>query len=192
MKKHIALKMAHRNYPKGTIFLNISGSKKECMSSGSFNLLHNESNDGWNIHDAENKNHVFSTHYNKWAELVEKKEPLLVSEDGVELFEGDKFWYCLLGSGKWTRGCEPISLCGLCGVINAPETHKAFSTKEAVEKWITEHNKPKEIEVKLSISGNTAEVTEKGVTLLSEQSTSFYLNVEEFNNISHALKQLSC
>lgn len=134
----MALKIAHIKYPKGTIFLNISGSKKEITSSGVFNLLNNETNDGWNIHDAENENHVFSTHYNKWAEIVEKKEPLFTTIDGVGLNEGSEcHWVTPVSRGgfKYNYRCNFTK--GHLGLFKKhPNYYHLFSTKEAAEAWI--------------------------------------------------------
>jgi len=77
------------------------------------------------------------------------KVPLLVSEDGVELFKGDEFWHVCVGNNSSSLGhYNPIKLNGLVGTPYN-EQGKFFSTKQAAIDWI-ESQKPKEVTVKLT------------------------------------------
>jgi len=74
------------------------------------------------------------------------KVPLIVSEDGVELFEGDEFWHVCVGDNSSSLGhYNPIELNGLVGTPKA-ENGKFFSTKQAALDWI-ESQKPKTIDL---------------------------------------------
>ena len=73
----------------------------------------------------------FAAYPEFWEEVL---EPLFTTEDGVEILEGEEFYFVdsfwEIGKGKATVGCKKITLM------------KEFSTKEAAEKYIDE-NKPK-------------------------------------------------
>lgn len=75
---------------------------------------------------------------------------IMTSEDGVPLYVEDEYHRSVLDNGKWSydisftfsnKYVDPSKH----AVIVAPHEAKAFSTKEAAEKWISEMNKPKEI-----------------------------------------------
>lgn len=81
-----------------------------------------------------------------WEEIKEK-EPLFVTEDGVEIFEGDRYYHV---SHLYTGWSDPLSPKGLINMkIDTYIAAKngisyiapSFSTKEAAEKWI-DNNKP--------------------------------------------------
>ena len=63
------------------------------------------------------------------------KEPLFITDDGVKIFEGDKFYF--VASANWKIGVLIAN-----GNAEAQCAIVRFSTKEAAEKWIDE-NKPK-------------------------------------------------
>lgn len=69
-----------------------------------------------------------------WSEYLEEiKEPILISEDGIEMFNGDHYWYI--------ENYE-ISEHIIYNNVTVEKDSNVFSTKEAAEKWIDE-NKPK-------------------------------------------------
>lgn len=143
-------------------------------------------------------NCVFNT--SKWAEIVEKKEPLLVSEDGKSLFYGDDFY--IVGqdcNGKFQlEAIEPDMYTFKVGnsTTFSIDTEKYFSTKEAAEAWILEQNKPKEIEVKLFGDDLLkAVVTTQSIIFKSRKNSDVgveSLTPSDIEDISHALKKLSC
>jgi hypothetical protein len=74
-----------------------------------------------------------------WEKVEDK--PILITEDGKEINEGDNYWV-------WDYGCLKGTSSEVHAVFNASCTHtgdginrKYFSTKEAAEKYIDE-NKP--------------------------------------------------
>lgn len=95
--------------------------------------------------------------FTEFAKEVGITPPLFImkSEDGVDLYEGDKFWIAEKVSDKWyldrhyDGGDEHefkfSSNYKTAQVVAKPEYNKPFSTREAAEKWIEEQNKPKEI-----------------------------------------------
>jgi hypothetical protein len=72
---------------------------------------------------------------------------VLCSEDRVDLYEGDKYTSAWLENGEWNIAACSTPLYAFNAVVTDPSTSKAFSTKEAAEKWIEEQNKPKEIKL---------------------------------------------
>ena len=80
------------------------------------------------------------------SEIKKAPEPLFVTEDNVEIFEGDNYWF------YWTKNPASMQYVNIpYEVFNAKKldrdsvySHSAkfFSTKEAAEKYIDE-NKPK-------------------------------------------------
>lgn len=76
---------------------------------------------------------------------IEIKEPLLISEDGVELFEGDYEYVPQLGGNEKYSHAMQLT-------VNKRKDYKSdnsvrFASKENAEKWVKEMNKPREIEV---------------------------------------------
>lgn len=66
------------------------------------------------------------------------------------MYEGDDYSHAYFSEVaiKWLLGTSPES--GIhkgTGCIKTPEVIKAFSTKEAAEKWISKQNKPNEIKL---------------------------------------------
>ena len=152
MKKHELLKYAYDNYPKGTKFKS-APSKIENVSNGKFII----SCTGAVKMDKNERGTIIFSPINGWAEIVkeENRKPLLISEDGVKLFEGSGFHYVHLRLSKWSYlgFCPELKKTHL--EITSPVIAKAFSTKEAAEKWIEEQNNPKLIELpSVSLSGD--------------------------------------
>lgn len=80
-----------------------------------------------------NKNHMLcGKGHVSIAKIEHCKEPILITEDGVELFEGDCFYFV----DKWF-GCWNGTVCD----SNIRDKYKYFSTSEAAEKYLNE-NKP--------------------------------------------------
>lgn len=69
-----------------------------------------------------------------WA--VHYKKPILITEDGVELFEGDVVYYVLI-SDRYIIYSNPVNK-----YDGGNPNYKYFSTKKAAEKYI-EENKPR-------------------------------------------------
>lgn len=96
---------------------------------------------------------------------------VMLSEDGVDLYEGDKYFRAGR-SGPYASGdyiiYETESLKKHHFVCCYPDSDKAFSTKEAAEAWIKEQNKPKEITIQVEhdqqiiVRGNGFEHKENG------------------------------
>lgn len=77
------------------------------------------------------------------------KVPLLISEDGVLLYEGDNYTAAYFTSTTgWILGCVDAKLFCVSSALTDQLKTKAFSTREAAEKWI-EANNPKEKEIQL-------------------------------------------
>jgi|GEM_PF-5276441 len=73
---------------------------------------------------------------------------VMTSEDGVPLYEGDTYYrvyhYDATNFPKWVQDeCSPLAKNH--AVVDGHSQSKAFSTKEAAEKWCKEQNKPKHI-----------------------------------------------
>lgn len=133
------LQEAKRRYPKGTKFKDVhpnsSGlSKIKELIRNDFGIANIESNQYTYVCWWGNFNY-FEESEEKWAEIV---KPLFTTEDGVEIFEGDKCWFINsrelikdenideTNYGYWEGGsCDPLS--------------KYFSTREAAEEYIAKH-----------------------------------------------------
>lgn len=166
MKKHELIKHAYDNYQKGTICTWYNNKKDfhytEFQSSGEFEF-DDEGDIFINYPDDQTVEYVYCD--GQWAKIVAqyppKKEFIMMSEDGISLCVGDKMYGAHYKSAlkKWVytdfHG-EPfvfnentlhIQQDEDFPYISSPQTHKAFSTKEAAEKWIEEANKPKSITI---------------------------------------------
>lgn len=117
--------------------------------------------------------------------LVNAKKPLLISEDGVELFDGDNYHYAHFRDGKWVY----LGLCdGLRSSyleVEQPSIAKAFSSKQAALDWCEEQNKPKEIE--LEFGDVVLTITKNGVSFNKDVVS---LNTKIIEKIAKAIKQL--
>lgn len=109
---------------------------------------------------------------------------IMKSEDGVDLYEGDDHsvvTLCL--SGEWSyAGDQKLAKSQM--VVSESNRAKAFSTREAAEKWIEEQNRPKEI--KLTDGQTYAIVHENGFIAHVNQYNSYQL--EEIYNAYKSLK----
>lgn len=170
LKKHELIKNAYDGYPKGTEFTSpLSGFTY--TSTGVFRV----SNSGGNVYceyistsGLEKSACVYSASANEWAEVVTEKKPsvldkilsfpdsekevgielpqfMIKSQDGVDLYEGDKYASAWLKDGKWEIAAICTPLYRGNAVLTHPIECKAFSTKEAAESWIKEQNKPEEV-----------------------------------------------
>lgn len=116
------------------------------------------------------------------------KMPLLVSEDGVELFEGDDFYWTAKVNGEFPNPLKSILKSDkFCSEMIV------FSTKQAALDWIEKQNKPKSVTVKLFHPNVFAEVSKEEVKFnWSNDGTHMVhkLQVSDIEAISNALKQL--
>ena len=63
-----------------------------------------------------------------------KKKKLFITEDGVEIYDGDLFW-----NASWTRSYKVGCLYAYEGVLDKfCKNSKNFSTKELAEQWFEE------------------------------------------------------
>lgn len=67
------------------------------------------------------------------------KKPLFTTEDGVDIYEGDKYWYADVKESSYPKPIDYEATKG--GKYPNNYTSKTFSTKEAAEEWIL-NNKP--------------------------------------------------
>jgi hypothetical protein len=122
------LQEAKRRYPKGTKFKNPS-TGKICVASGIYNFwpyrrnsIENVTEEGLPYCDGQ------------WAEIA---KPLFTTEDGVEIYEGDKCWFLL--NEDITSGKEFSDIHYDKWVGSDKEKGKYFSTREAAEEYIAKH-----------------------------------------------------
>ncbi len=86
---------------------------------------------------------------NKWnnlnvllSEAIKYKQPLFTTEDGVDIFEGDTFYYVKFKENRNSYGrVFEIVIADRPGCIYEPQYEKYFSTKEKAEEYIL-MNKP--------------------------------------------------
>jgi hypothetical protein len=80
------------------------------------------------------KNHPWDSSY-KLNFINKIKQPLFTTEDGVDIFEGDEFWYVTTKGFKlWTKTCDSMS--GGWAVNAKKVGDIPFSTKEAAEEYV--------------------------------------------------------
>lgn len=94
------------------------------------------------------------------------KLPLIKSEDGVWLYDGDEYYRSEISNSKWvlsnyTKDFIITDLSESHSVFHSPEMSKAFSTKQTALDWI-EAQKPKEIEIEIGCIKAT--ITKNGVS----------------------------
>lgn len=194
MKKHELLKYAYDNYPKGTKFIGAYGDT--FCSNGKIKFSDIK---GDLINEPEGL--IYDGRTNKWAKIVDTKDPLLVSEDGVELFDGDDFWSVSnkdwdvqTGTNKWEikNSSGPHKLSVSSSAYKNSET-KAFSKKQAALEWIDKMNKPKAIQlfhgmkciIKEKVSGSHE------IEIFDADNLVTVLSPSDIEDISHALKNLN-
>jgi len=130
---------------------------------------------------------------------IEAPKPILKSEDGVDLYEGDRLfeanrnlngsWY--ITSGESGRGYWTVKNRADKWSLGAPEGYesKAFSTKEAAEKWVENKNKPKYKAVAL-FSGMEAHVYRGEILVKDADRVVTTLYPSDIEDMDHALKVL--
>lgn len=117
---------------------------------------------------------------------IEVPKFIMVSEDGVDLYEGDE--YFAVSNDSKIFPCT--NLTSLHTVVIRSEVAKAFSTKEAAEAWIAEHNKPKEIRLKLDGGEAIISKDKIRVHLDCENGNGYYIEATEIEPIYAAYKSL--
>lgn len=217
MKKYQKLKKAYDFYPKGTIFLQLSSGKK-IESSGIFKISQGDGCFG--VCDEENNNAVYSSHINKWAEIVSfttvcginivavdydptkitiNKKPLLVSEDGISLYEDDECYIVKIRDGNWCldehsdKGDQSMFKIADNGNFFNNDVKKVFSTKQSAEAWIAKQNKPKIKYIEIPIKEHgliDAVVHKEHITLNKKYGGSYNISIEELQAIMNALIEL--
>lgn len=194
-KKHELLKYTYDNYPVGTI-ATYGGDPIECEGKYEF------AESGWILNTVSGRP-IYDSDRNEWAKIVKhpNRKFVMKSEDGVDLFEGDDFYSAFMSTYRkvWTLGKRNVS--GDCHVFNLnakesavvvqPEKYKAFSTKQAAEKWIEEQNKAKELTVQLGMEKAIISI-DNGISFYrSYQGASFFgIAEDELEQIYHAYKSL--
>lgn len=127
------LQEAERKYPKGTKFKSPAQlGTRIATSTGKFTAW-----DGCS--DGVCTDGMLVYFDNKWAEIV--KEPLFITEDGVEIFEGDEYWWI------YDKTDDNIMHAELGAHLNSGQREHAiyFSTREKAEEYIRK-NKEKTIQ----------------------------------------------
>jgi len=117
---------------------------------------------------------------------------IMKSEDGVDLYQRDLFHEARLNSGSWVYlGGKNWYMDEQAMAYRDNINSKAFSTKEAAEKWIDEQNKPKHATVKLyrHKEYKSAEVTNDKITI-RDGNDIYYLKASDIEDMYHALKSL--
>lgn len=126
----------------------VNGKNKELWENCS--ITNFEHNDGIPYARVKSVNGIDS---HSTENLEKVKEPIFVTEDGKEVYEGDKFWFLWNSDNNiWFGSCEPINT---YGYTKNPK-HILFHSHAAAEKYIDE-NKPrfskKQIEEAMQIKG---------------------------------------
>lgn len=113
------------------------------------------------------------------------------SEDGVDLYEGDNYHRAYAyENGVWIYDfCEKLALNHVVCNPAISSLAKAFSTKEAAEKWIDEQNKPKSVQVPL-FNTNMAMVSKDKIDIIDVIGASISLKPSDIEDMLHAYKSL--
>lgn len=134
--------------------------------------------------------------FQDFAKEVGIEVPLFVmkSEDGVDLYEGDIIYHAtnrgFLDRWKIHTGYVIKHMLDECYVFNiSPEKDKAFSTKQAAEKWCQEQNKPKVLECKL-FGTKTAFINIHSITIV-DGLAQYKLQPSDLEDMLHNYKQLN-
>lgn len=134
----------------------------------------------------------------------EEKVFVMTSEDGVKLYVGDEMYGAHYQGGLKTwiykdfngeafileHSCIIIEEDEDFPYISSPQNHKAFSTKEAAEKWILEQNKPKSIRINLFNSGSSAEVS-KDVIILNIDGYRLGIKPSDLEEMTNAMNKIN-
>lgn len=139
---------------------------------------------------------------------IEVPKFIMKSEDGVDLYIGDKFYHIKLTTNGWAMNTL-LNYDDNAFTINKefnhlvkimPQFNKAFSTRQSAEqfikenalKWIEEQNKPKEIEVPLYFMNQTATVTANCEVHISDTRDITYAKLShgDIHDIQNAINKL--
>lgn len=120
-----------------------------------------------------------------FGELIDllQRKPLLISKDGVELFEGDFYHRIFNENFNWFYKGEFTELNSDSFVITNPHEFKAFSTKKAAIEWI-ESQKSKAYEVKL-FGGKTANI-HKDLIRIFDGNNTMNIMPSDLEDLSHS------
>lgn len=122
------------------------------------------------------------------------KVPVFVmkSEDGVDLYEGDRYAHAYRhkGDDRWSLGVSQLKFTKDRQAVCNPKEVKAFSTKEAAEKWIAEQNKPKEIVIDYDSETKAVVSKSKVVFELNGSGVHFTLTNNHLSDVYAAYKSL--
>lgn len=113
------------------------------------------------------------------------KLPLIKSENGVWLYDGDNHYSTCVNDCNVYPKYGVLTLNNNCVCVVEPEKYKAFSTREAAENWIEAH-KPKEKKIKIGSVECT--VTKNGVSF--DKSVQFLMD-SSIQQIINAMEELS-
>lgn len=113
------------------------------------------------IHNSQKHILFWNLGYNV-DELVKIKQPLFTTEDGVDIFEGDTFYYVKFKENRFSAGrVFEIVTAKIPGCVYEPKYEKYFSTIEKAKEYILMNKKSLSVEDVLSVwselSGNTRE-----------------------------------
>lgn len=113
------------------------------------------------------------------------------SEDGVDLYEGDNYHRAYAyENGVWRYDfCEKLALNHVVCNSAISSLAKAFSTKEAADKWIAEQNKTKSVQVPL-FNTNMAMVSKDKIDIIDVIGGSISLKPSDLEDMLHAYKSL--
>jgi len=127
------------------------------------------------------------------AKEVGIKVPVFVlrSEDGVDLYEGDSYSHAYKHTSEdiWSIGVSQPGLSKDSQALLNPKEVKAFSTREAAEKWITKKNKPKHAIVSL-FTGMEAHVYAGEILIKDADRTVTTLHPSDLEDMLHTYKSL--
>jgi len=173
-------------------FLGISASGETIESSGCFSF--GDYGTHFAIYDVVESSFVFNSQTYKWATIITEPErkPLLVSEDGFNLYEGDYFCFANKREGKWYIELFGLDMFKLRGSYDntfqpfaKPDECKVFKNEDNAIKWVEEANKPKQIEIEYS---NGSALVTSGRVSFNGSVTS--LNEYQLSEINKAIQSL--
>lgn len=121
------------------------------------------------------------------------KLPLITSEDGVDLYEGDEYHSIWIDGNKlWHYDDKYNNFKDSNPTIFLIEwdRYKAFSTKQAALSWIEAH-KPKSIKVNLTGLTIPAEIGEHGITVNLNDGNKLWLSVIDINTVNKHMEELN-
>ena len=117
------------------VYWNWAFAKNKYFTIKSFNIIEDKLR--FNTVEESGQNFIFEL-ISKEYNLQHYKEPILTTEDGYEMFEGDKVYFVEIGE-YLHKGCETVNSYKYNYILD--KDFKFFKTKENAEKYIYE-NKP--------------------------------------------------